>query len=151
MFKDISFFVEIEPEINSPDLGNFDEIYRVSRELEKEYFYQRLEIYPIQVVTSRLFSIFPRQPGIQSGLASTEAPHLQGYTPPYLAFMLHACQQLGLSADRRVTKQEVEAWIREHWPPALGQSSNSKVEYMSTFLRHPEDQKGGHYRPTRKT
>ena len=65
--------------------------------------------------------------------------------------MLQSCQKLGLSADRRVTKQEIETWIRENWPPALGRPSDSKIEYMSTFLRHPEDEKGGHYRPMRKT
>jgi hypothetical protein len=126
-------------------------MHNTSRELNETDHYQRILLRDIQVDIGRLVSVFPGSSGIQLESTSPEEPHAQNYTPPYLAFMLQACQQLGLSANRRLTKQEIEAWIRKSWPRDLGQLSNTKVEYMSTFLRHPEDEKGGHYRPMRKT
>src|SRR5215218_6818136 len=148
MGKSIGLLFEVI--LDGPTSVSFDAIYNTSGELKKTDDYQRILLRDIQVEIGRLFSVFPGSSGIQLESTSPKVLQAQNYTPPYVAFMLQACQQLGLSADRRVTKQEIEAWIRKNWPRALGQSSSSKVEYMPTFLRHPEDEKGGHYRPMRK-
>ena len=59
--------------------------------------------------------------------------------------MLRAISALDLRADTKLTKKQIEEWLRQHWPPELGQPSGSKIEYMATFLRRPEDERGGHY------
>ncbi len=70
---------------------------------------------------------------------------LPSYIPPYLAYMLRAISALDLRADTKPTKKQIEDWLRQHWPPELGQPSGSKIEYMATFLRRPADERGGHY------
>lgn len=85
---------------------------------------------------------------VQGARAPARAP---AYLPPYLKFMVRAVGDIGLSAGKRNTKAQIENWLRENWPRELGKSSESKIEYMATFLRHPEDQKGGHFRGDRKT
>ena len=70
---------------------------------------------------------------------------LPSYIPPYVAYMLRAISALDLRADTKLTKKQIEEWLRQHWPPELGQPSGSKIEYMATFLRRPEDERGGHY------
>ena len=70
---------------------------------------------------------------------------LPPYIPPYLAYMLRSISALDLRADTKPTKKQIEDWLRKHWPPELGQASESKIEYMATFLRRPEDERGGHY------
>lgn len=71
------------------------------------------------------------------------------YVPPYLAFMLRATQELGLSESHRAPKEVVEGWLREHWPSDFGTPTGNKISYMATFLRHPGDEKGGHFKPER--
>ena len=70
---------------------------------------------------------------------------LPSYIPPYVAYMLRAISALDLRADTKRTKKQIEDWLEKHWPPELGQASESKIEYMATFLRRPEDERGGHY------
>jgi len=76
---------------------------------------------------------------------------LPDYIPPYLAFMLKAAAALQLSADERRLKKEIEPWLQEHWPPEFGDVSKAKekISYMATFLRQPEDQKGGYFSSAR--
>jgi hypothetical protein len=71
------------------------------------------------------------------------------YVPPYIAFMLRATQELGLSESHRAPKEVVESWLREHWPSDFGTPTGNKISYMATFLRHPGDEKGGHFKPER--
>jgi hypothetical protein len=71
------------------------------------------------------------------------------YVPPYIAFMLRAVQELGLSESHRAPKEVVEGWLREHWPSDFGTPTGNKISYMATFLRHPGDEKGGHFKPER--
>jgi hypothetical protein len=80
--------------------------------------------------------------------SATEEP-FGGYVPPYLEFMLKAAQELGLSENRRASKEVVEGWLREHWPSDFGTPTGNKISYMATFLRHPGDEKGGHFKPER--
>ncbi len=79
-----------------------------------------------------------------------EAPSEENF-PPYLRFMLTAARQLGTNGNTRLPKQQIVSWLEEHWPKDLGPPSTGKLEFMATFLRHPEDQKGGHFRSDRKT
>ena len=71
------------------------------------------------------------------------------YTPPYLAFMLRATRALGLKDGIRTPKEIIEGWLRENWPDHLGTPTNRKTESMATFLRHPEDERGGYFKPNR--
>jgi hypothetical protein len=71
------------------------------------------------------------------------------YLPPYLAFMVKAARELGLSETHRLTKEQIEDWLRIHWPADLGPASSNKIGFMATFLRDPDDQKGGHFKPVR--
>jgi hypothetical protein len=71
------------------------------------------------------------------------------YVPPYIAFMLRATQELGLSESHRAPKEVIEDWLREHWPSDFGMPTGNKISYMATFLRHPGDEKGGHFKPER--
>jgi len=73
------------------------------------------------------------------------------YTPPYVAFMLRAVRELGLEPSSRATKDSIEDWIRENWPDELGYPAKRKVEYMATFIRHPGDEKGGHFKRGRNS
>jgi hypothetical protein len=73
------------------------------------------------------------------------------YIPPYMEFMLRAVRELGLNPEQRVPKKRIISWLQLDWPPELGKPSDGKLNFMATFLRHPDDQSGGHFRPTRKT
>lgn len=79
-----------------------------------------------------------------------EAVQAPKYLPPYLEFLVRATNQLGLSEDVRKPKADIEEWLRGNWPAELGPSSQAKISSMATFLRHPEDAKGGHFKATRK-
>ncbi|WP_145980752.1 hypothetical protein [Magnetospirillum sp. ME-1] len=86
--------------------------------------------------------------------ATHPAPQPSGdavYVPPYLGFMLQAVSALGLSDAVRMPKKQVEDWLEKNWPTGLGPISSEKKRYMATFLRHPDDEKGGHHKPDRIT
>ena len=68
------------------------------------------------------------------------------YTPPYVAFMLRAAREMGLEPGTRTQKDTIEGWLRENWPDELGNPTKRKVESMATFLRHPEDERGGYFK-----
>lgn len=64
---------------------------------------------------------------------------------PYLAFMLAASRAAPLSSDGRVPKKTVEAWLRENWPNELGAPTPNKITNMATFLRRPDEERGGNH------
>ena len=68
------------------------------------------------------------------------------YTPPYVAFMLRAAREIGLEPGTRIPKETIESWLRENWPSELGNLTKRKMESMATFLRHPEDERGGYFK-----
>ena len=63
--------------------------------------------------------------------------------PPYLAFMLRAVEQLDLGRNTKLRKKVIVAWLHDNWPRDLGKRTDRKLESMATFLRRPEDEKGG--------
>lgn len=65
--------------------------------------------------------------------------------PPYLDFMVRTARSLGASHNNRLLKQRIVDCLEKNWPSELGSPSGAKLEYMATFLRHPEDEKGGHF------
>lgn len=73
------------------------------------------------------------------------------YIPPYLAFMLRAVRELPLTPGTREKKETVIEWIKDNWSPEFGKLSTRKIDSMATFLRHPEDEKGGHLKTDRKS
>jgi hypothetical protein len=40
-------------------------------------------------------------------------------------------------------KKSIEHWLRTNWPKELGQPSETKIATLATYLRKPEDEKGG--------
>ena len=86
-------------------------------------------------------------------LANTTTPQENDdrpeYTPPYLAFMHRATQEMSLQSGTRTPKKTIKVWLRENWPDQLGDPTKNKIERMATFLRHPEDELGGHFKPNR--
>ncbi len=74
-----------------------------------------------------------------------------GYESPYLRFAREASQKLGLKEAEKVPKDHITTWLRKNWPRELGPCSNRKIDAMATFLRRPEDEKGGHFRKDEKT
>lgn len=84
--------------------------------------------------------------GVASATPKEERPE---YTPPYLAFMLQAARQMNLNAGTRTSKENIEQWLYDNWPNELGKVAHRKVEYMATFLRHPQDEKGGYFKRDR--
>ena len=68
------------------------------------------------------------------------------YTPPYVAFMLQATQEMGLEPGTRILKKTIEAWLRDNWDGRLGEPTKRKIESMATSLRPPKDGRGGHFK-----
>lgn len=75
----------------------------------------------------------------------TIAPLFDTSAFPYLAFMLHAVTEAPFNKGGRTSKKIVKEWIESNWPAELGESTPAKVNYMATFLRKPEDEKGGNH------
>ena len=65
---------------------------------------------------------------------------------PYLAFMITAARDAPFSSNGRTSKKTLEGWIRDNWPDELGVATETKITNMATFLRRPEDERGGMHR-----
>ena len=65
------------------------------------------------------------------------------YIPPYIAFMLQGVEALSMRPDQKVSKDEIERWIEEHWPKSLGTLTKNLASNMATLMRRPADAKGG--------
>ncbi len=84
-----------------------------------------------------------------TAMVDDDAANSIAYTPPFLDFMIRASQEMGLDANFKLPKENIESWLRENWHEGLGQISDRKIEQMATFIRQPEDQKGGYFKPRR--
>ena len=62
---------------------------------------------------------------------------------PYLAFMLEAAKQGPCQEGDRIPKKVIEGWLSDNWPHELGEPSPNKIKSMASFLRKPEDERGG--------
>jgi hypothetical protein len=62
---------------------------------------------------------------------------------PYLGFLLQAARSGVFKGDEKVQKKTIEHWLRSHWPPDLGSMTETKIATLATYLRRPEDEKGG--------
>ena len=99
------------------------------------------------------FEEFVRPPGASpQGVALTASgdgvpgPPLPAIDPlrfPYLEFMIRAAREAPIAPDGRTPKKSIEAWLYQNWPQRLGEPTANKVATMATFLRRPEDEKGG--------
>lgn len=68
----------------------------------------------------------------------------------FVAFMLETTAALGLVGGRlpngeRMEPHKIRDWLGANWWPELGALSGAKLEMMTTFIRHPDDGKGGLY------
>lgn len=79
----------------------------------------------------------------EPALEVAPTPSLPPSLSPYLIFMLRASAAVIEPGKPRPGKKEVVAWIEDHWPVEFGERAPRKVQPMATFLRWPEDQKGG--------
>jgi hypothetical protein len=73
-----------------------------------------------------------------SGVATS-----QGYIPPFIDLMLKAAAALNVNANERADIKDIKNWLRENWPERLGGRTKAKIKYMATFIRRPEDSRGG--------
>lgn len=71
------------------------------------------------------------------------SPDLENF--PYLAFMVRASKEGPFTQDARVPKKVIETWLRRNWPATLGAPTENKITNMATFLRRPDDEKGGNH------
>ncbi|MBK9586554.1 MAG: hypothetical protein KA099_11715 [Alphaproteobacteria bacterium] len=65
------------------------------------------------------------------------------YIPPYMCLMLKGVKALNLSSDTRASMDDIMSWLEENWPSELEGKSERMIKSMATFLRRPEDKKGG--------
>lgn len=62
---------------------------------------------------------------------------------PYLSFMIRVARDGPFVSSGRTSKKVLERWIRGNWPAALGIPTQTKINYIATFLRRPQDERGG--------
>jgi hypothetical protein len=62
---------------------------------------------------------------------------------PYIRLLLAATNAGLFKGNARVEKKVIEHWLQQNWPPELGNSTPTKVSTLATYLRRPEDEKGG--------
>ena len=76
--------------------------------------------------------------------ATEEGDETPLYRSPFVDLILRAEQHFGESI-REIKSDEIFAWLMEEGPK-IDPNSNwteTKARYMTTFLRHPDQQKGG--------
>lgn len=66
------------------------------------------------------------------------------YTTPYLDLMLKAIVDLNISPTYQPTKEVIVSYLKEQMPELSANLAN----YMATFIRLPDAQKGGYWKPT---
>lgn len=62
---------------------------------------------------------------------------------PYLNFLLQASTSELFNDKGRIEKKLIEHWLRQNWPEELGVATETKISTLATYLRKPEDEKGG--------
>ena len=86
---------------------------------------------------------FPRKPPEN---AISEMPY---YIPPYLKFMNSVAENLKLEPNDNRSKKKIEEFLITNWPEGFGQATtknnepSNKVKNMATFLRRPDQERGG--------
>ena len=55
-------------------------------------------------------------------------PESLPYLSPFMLYMIRASRELGLSAEKRLPKKKIVFWLRNNWPPELGDCSRALVE-----------------------
>lgn len=76
-----------------------------------------------------------------SVLPTGGSPNLDRF--PYVRLLLAATNSGLFTGNGRVEKKVIEHWLEQNWPQELGQSSSTKIATLATYLRRPEDEKGG--------
>ena len=74
----------------------------------------------------------------------TAVRNIPSYTTPYLDLMLKAIVDLNISPTYQPTKEVIVSYLREQMPELSANLAN----YMATFIRLPDAQKGGYWKPT---
>jgi hypothetical protein len=62
---------------------------------------------------------------------------------PYIRLLLAATNAKLFKGNGRVEKKVIEHWLQQNWPTELGNSTPTKISTLATYLRRPEDEKGG--------
>ena len=74
----------------------------------------------------------------------TAVRNIPSYTTPYLDLMLKAIVDLNISPTYQPTKEVIVSYLKEQMPELSANLAN----YMATFIRLPDAQKGGYWKPT---
>ena len=74
----------------------------------------------------------------------TAVRQIHYYTTPYLDLMLKAIVDLNISPTYQPTKEVIVSYLKEQMPELSANLAN----YMATFIRLPDAQKGGYWKPT---
>lgn len=85
------------------------------------------------------------------GVSSAQRGQSTGDSPisdldqfPFLQFMLEVASLIESGEVRTHPKTELVGWLETHWPDEkIGQKTGNKIKLMATFLRRPDDAKGG--------
>lgn len=83
--------------------------------------------------------LFPDARPSDERLKNSERP---SYRSPYVDLILNAEQHFG-ERIREIKAQEIQDWLNIEGQKIDPSWSAAKANYMSTFLRHPDQQKGG--------
>lgn len=73
----------------------------------------------------------------------TALRRVPSYTTPYLDLMLKAIVDLNISSTYQPTKEVIISYLKEQMPELSANLAN----YMATFIRLPDAQKGGYWKP----
>ena len=95
------------------------------------------EYIDIRIKTSDLSSLFTTDD-------ETAVRNIPNYTTPYLDLMLKAIVDLNISPTYQPTKEVIISYLKEQMPELSANLAN----YMATFIRLPDAQKGGYWKPT---
>lgn len=72
---------------------------------------------------------------------ASQTPDLTRF--PYVRFLIEAASSNLFAGKNRVEKKLIEHWLRQNWPKELGVPTNTKIATLATYLRRPQDEKGG--------
>ena len=72
---------------------------------------------------------------------ASKSPELTRF--PYVRFLFEAASSNLFVGMERVEKKLIEHWLKQNWPKELGIPTQTKITTLATYLRRPEDEKGG--------
>lgn len=97
-----------------------------------------IEIQLMKIVVDAFWPL----PSDDEDAADPSPPRQLAYTTPYLQLMLQAVEEFGIGTGSRPKKEALVDWFRARHVAGQRVSSNM-ANYLATFIRPPETQRGG--------